>query len=103
MNTIDCCLTLVAPIALEEALVDHLLEHPEWVSGYTITPAEGRGRAMHLHGEAEHVSGRSRRVVIETVLARADANALLLHLREALHHPEVAWWLSPVLEFGRFA
>ncbi|MCZ7654230.1 MAG: DUF3240 family protein [Rhodocyclaceae bacterium] len=43
MNPRDCVLTLVFPVMLEEEIVDHLLEHPEWVTGFTNTRVEGQG------------------------------------------------------------
>lgn len=103
MKSIDCSLTLVFPKALEEELIDHLLEHPEWVQGFTISQVEGKGQGVRLSGVVEEVRGRARRVQIQTVLNCADARALIAQLRELLPNPEVAYWLSPILEFGRFA
>ncbi|GAB1414304.1 MAG: DUF3240 family protein [Zoogloeaceae bacterium] len=103
MKARDCVLTLVFPVALEEDLVDHLLEHPEWVAGFTSTRVEGQGQAVRLHGSAEQVRGRSCRARVQVVMNREDAQALLAHLKEALPNPEIAYWLVPLIEFGRFA
>jgi hypothetical protein len=103
MKALDCNLTIVFPRALEEELIDHLLEHPDWVSGFTISQVEGKGQAVRLAGVVEEVRGRARRVQIQTVLDMADARSLIAHLKAVLHNPEVAYWLSPVVEFGRFA
>lgn len=103
MKALDCLLTIVAPRALEEDLVDRLLEHPEWVPGFTTAAAEGHGRSVRRHGIAEEVRGRSRRVHIQTVMNAVDAADLVRHLRQALPNPEVAYWIAPILEFGRFA
>lgn len=102
MKALDCSLTIVFPKALEEELIDHLLEHPDWVSGFTISQVEGKGQAVRLAGVVEEVRGRARRVQIQTVLDAKDARTLIAHLRTVLHNPEVAYWLSPVMEFGRF-
>jgi hypothetical protein len=103
MTQLDTLLTIVFPRSLEEELIDHLLEHPEWVRGFTISQVEGKGQVIRLSGIAEEVRGRARRVQVQTVLARDDARALIEHLREALPNPEVAYWMAPVLDFGRFA
>jgi len=103
MKTFDCSLTIVFPKALEEELIDHLLEHPEWVAGFTISQVEGKGTAVRLSGVVEEVRGRARRVQVQTVLDSGDARALIARLKELLPNPEVAYWVSPVLEFGRFA
>lgn len=103
MKALDCCLTLVLPRALEEELVDHLLEHPEWAPGFVIAQVEGSGRTVPLSGVAERVRGRSARVQVQAVMNRADADALVDDLRRALPSAEVAYWIQPVLQFGRFA
>lgn len=103
MNALDTLLTMVFPRSLEEELIDHLLEHPEWVRGFTISQVEGKGEVVRLSGIAEEVRGRARRVQIQTVLNGGDARALIEHLKDSLPNPEVAYWISPVLDFGRFA
>ena len=100
---VECLLSIVFPVALEENLIDHLLEHPEWASGFTCVDVEGRGQAVPLHGAAEKVKGRSRRRMVQIALSRAQAQALVEHFRAELPHPEVAYWVVPLLEFGRFA
>jgi hypothetical protein len=100
---LDCCLTIVLPAALEEDFVDQMLEHPEWVRGFVITQAQGAGQNVPLSGAAERVRGRSARVQLQIVMARDDAHALLATLKTAFPMKEVAYWITPVVEFGRFA
>jgi len=102
MKPLDCCLTLSFPSSLEEPILNQLLEHPEWVEGFSTTRIEGHGQAGIAHGTAELVRGRAGRVHAQIVLNGEDAQALLAHLRAALPNPEVAYWLTPVMEFGRF-
>lgn len=103
MKPLDCLLTLVLPHMLEEEVVDHLLRHPEWASGFTISQTEGKGHRVRLAGAAEEVRGRARRVQLQMVLNRDDGRALIAHLKQALPQAQIAYWLSPVIEFGRFA
>ncbi len=103
MKPLDCYLVLVCHRSLEERLVDHLLEHPEWVRGFSVSPIEGHSQNEHLPTVVEQVRGRSHRVEIRTVINRDDAQALLAHLREAEPNHEIAYWILPVLEFGRLA
>ncbi len=99
----DCLLTLSCPAELEEELIDLLREHPEWVSGFTSLAAEGFGSGTRLHSAMEQVRGRSRRRLLQVVLAGANVPQLLAVLRAALPSDEVAWWTVPVTGFGRFA
>ncbi len=103
MKPLDCCLVLVCHRSLEERLVDHLLEHPEWVSGFSVSEMQGHSQKEKLPTVLEQVRGRSHRVEIRTVMNREDAQALLAHLRAAEPNREIAYWLLPVLEFGRLA
>jgi nitrogen regulatory protein PII len=103
MKNLDCCLTLVFPKILEENLVDHLLEHSELASGFTTSTVEGHGAGAAFHSAAEQVRGRAHRVQMQIVMNREDAATLIEHLKQDLPNREVAYWISPVLEFGSFA
>ena len=103
MKQLDCCLTIVFPRALEENLVDHLLTHPDMASGFTTSYVQGHGAGAAFHSAAEQVRGRTNRVQMQIVLDREDALSLIEHLKQELPNREVAYWISPVLEFGRFA
>lgn len=101
MSEMNCCLTLIFHRTLEERLVDQLLEHPQWVRGFTLTRIEGSSQKEKLPSMLEQVRGRSQRVQIVTVLNLADAHALIEHLKCEEANPEIAYWITPVIEFGR--
>jgi hypothetical protein len=103
MKPLDCCLTLVCHKSLEERLVDHMLEHPQWVHGFTVTHAEGHSQKEHLPSVLEQVRGRSLRIEIRSVMNLEDARALIAHLKAEEKNPEVAYWITPITEFGRLA
>jgi hypothetical protein len=102
MKIRDCCLTLMLPKSLEETIVGQLLDHPEWVRGFSTADVSGHGAAGVAHSAGELVRGATRRVRVQIVMNREEANALIEHLRATLTNPEVAYWVTPVLEFGRF-
>lgn len=99
----NSCLTIVLPKFFEEDMVDHLLEHPEWVPGFTTTDVNGHGHKVAYHGSAEEVRGRAARVQVHIVLEREHAQLLIAHLKESMNSTEIAYWITPVDEFGRFA
>jgi hypothetical protein len=101
MKEMNCCLTLVCHKSLEERLVDHLLEHPEWVRGFSLTRIEGGSQKEKLPSMLEQVRGRSQRVQIVTVLNNEDAQQLIAHLKHEEPNSEIAYWITPVIEFGR--
>lgn len=103
MKQPDCCLTIVFPKALEENIIDHLLEHPEVASGFTTYEVEGHGQGMVYRSVNEQVRGRARRMKMEVVMERQDAQALVAHFKESMPSREIAYWISPIDEFGRFA
>ena len=50
---------------------------------------------------AEQVRGRSRRVQFQTVMNLDDAHELIAHLKQEENNSEIAYWITPVIEFGR--
>jgi hypothetical protein len=94
-------LTLVAPASLEETLAEHLLAHPEWGGAFTLLRAEGRGSREHALTPQEQVRGRVARTQFQVVLEADAAGRLLDELKHAFPKRDVAWWLIPVLDFGR--
>ena len=101
MKEMNCCLTLVCHHSLEERLIDHLLEHPEWVRGFTMLKMEGGSQKETLASMIEQVRGRSQRVALQTVMNLDDAHALVAHLKREENNPEINYWITPVIEFGR--
>ncbi len=101
MKEMNCCLTLVFHRSLEERLVHHLLEHPEWVRGFVMNKAEGGSQKEKLPSMIEQVRGRSQRVSIQSVMNLDDARALVAHLKQEESNPEIAYWITPVIDFGR--
>lgn len=99
----DCVLTLALPQALEEEALDLLLAHPQWVAGFSVTAAEGHGRQVQLPSVMEQIRGRARRCLVTVLMRQVDADALLAVLGQAFPHPQAAWWITPLLRFGRFA
>ncbi|SNS64982.1 Protein of unknown function [Noviherbaspirillum humi] len=99
----DCLLTLAIPARLEEAVLDHLQAHPEWVDGFSVTTAEGYGSAIMLEAALEKVRGRAARRQIVLPLRQDQAHALLASLREAFRNPQMSYWMTPLVACGSFA
>jgi cobalt-zinc-cadmium resistance protein CzcA len=96
-------LTLVAPASLEETLAEYLLAHPEWGGAFTLLHAEGRGSREHTLTPQEQVRGRVTRTQFQVVLEADAAGRLLAELKRAFPKRDVAWWITPVMDFGRLA
>jgi hypothetical protein len=103
MKEMNCCLTLVCHRSMEEGLIDHLLEHPEWVRGFSGNRIEGHSQKEKLPSMMEQVRGRSQRIEMRSVMALEDAHALVAHLKTAMPNGDITYWIMPVLEFGRLA
>jgi Protein of unknown function (DUF3240) len=103
VSTPLCRLTLVFPAALEDQMIDELLEHPDWVIGFTSWPVDGHMEGLAHNTTSERVRGRLRSVRLDTVLARANAELLVPHLKAALPRADIIWWTEPVEASGRFA
>ena len=101
MKSPDCYLILVCHQSLEERMVDHLLSHPEWVSGFSVNAIEGHSQHENLPSVLEQVRGRSQRIQISTAMNLDDARALISHLKTEEANPKIAYWITPLIEFGR--
>lgn len=93
----DTLLVLNAPPQLEDDLVDYL-SSLEQLSVFSSYPVHGHDQHAQ-HSIAEQVSGRSRRVQFEMILAKALATELLGGLRSAVG-PGIYYWHLPVSGFG---
>lgn len=100
---LDACLTLVLPKGLEARILDMLLQHPAWVGPFNTHRVEGHGDPEGIASPREQVRGRAERVRIEILMDACHVAELLQELQSALPSPEVAWWLSPVLDSGALA
>jgi len=101
MKELNCCLTLACHRKVEDRLVGHLLEHPEWVGGFVMHQAEGGSQKEKLPSMIEQVRGRSQRITLQIVMNLEDARTLVDHLKTEENNPEIAYWITPVIEFGR--
>lgn len=102
-ESFDCQLTIALPAALEEELLDLLRAQDQWVSGFSILQAEGFGTGAQQLTTIEQVLGRSRRRLVQILMQREFVEPLRAAIAERFSTADMAWWLTPVLAFGRFA
>lgn len=96
-------LTIAFPPAIEARIVELLLEQEPPLPGFTILRGEGHGADFSRASIREQVRGRVDRRLLMLILPQARAGTLLDALRGAVPNPQIAWWLEPVLAFGRLA
>ena len=99
----DCQLTLALPAVLEEEVLDALRAQTQWVSGFTIVPGEGFGAGAQQLSTIEQVMGRARRRLVHILMRRDDVAPLCEVLARQFQAPDMAWWVTPIVDFGRFA
>ncbi|MFT5645153.1 MAG: hypothetical protein ACI83P_002719 [Janthinobacterium sp.] len=97
----NAMLTLAIPLTLEEYVLDFLLLHPAWASGFSIVDAEGMGQGASLLSTMEKVQGRSRRKLVLIVGQMDELQLLLKALGDEIRNPDVAYWIYPIAAFGR--
>lgn len=97
---LDASLKLSLPRALTPRVVDHLLQHPDWVGPFTMYRIEGHGAPEGIIKAAEKVRGYADLMQIEILMDSSHVADLLADLRTDLPSKDVVWWLSPVLQIG---
>lgn len=96
------CLHVAFPRSLEEDVLDVCRAVPD-VPGFTVVAADGFGLGSKLHTVRETVLGRAQRRLLLIVASPALCSRVVAALRAALPSPEAAYWILPVIEFGRLA
>lgn len=101
MNVTVVLLTVIAPHALKEKLVESLLEHKvAAVAGFGVRDRSTYGLHVPFHNIAEQISGRTNEIELTLLLPASDAPGLVAHLHQAFQGQRVAYRISPVTETG---
>jgi hypothetical protein len=99
----DACLKLILPRALEEQVVDFLLQHPEAAGAFIASGVDGHGSPEFMVSAGEEVRGRAERIKIEILTREPQARQLVQELRTLLPSAHVSYWITAVLEAGSFS
>jgi hypothetical protein len=96
----EILVTLVATPALQDALIDWLLDRPETVSGFTSLPASGHGSSAVSMSLSEQVAGYQRRTLFLIHMPADRASSFLEDLARAFRGSGLHWWTVPVVDTG---
>ena len=96
----EALLILVATPALEEPLVDWLLERED-VPAFTSMPISGHGVGPATLSIAEQVTGRQHQVMLHVQTPLQEADALIAELRGRFAGTGLSYWVMPLIEMGR--
>jgi hypothetical protein len=97
----DAMLTLAIPVTLEEEVLDFLMQHPHWASGFSIMDAQGMGHGASLLSTMEKVQGRCKRKLVFIVGQDDQLHLLVQALGQEIRNHDVAYWITAVSAFGR--
>jgi len=90
-------LILMAPVSLEETLVDLLLQKDQ-ISGFTTTNVNGHGRQHAELSLVEQVAGRQKRVQFMMHASFAELQELVVELKQVFSDTGMHYILMPVAE-----
>lgn len=93
-------LTVIAPAALEEVLVDWLLENAPG-RGFCSGPIHGHSERHEQLSLSEQVSGRKRQIRFEMAACDQEVAELLERLRQDFARADLVYWIMPLIAFGR--
>ncbi|GAB3747472.1 DUF3240 family protein [Lysobacter olei] len=96
-------LVLAFPVPAERPLLALLYELNPDLGGFSTVEAAGHGHGFDHASVQELVRGHADRRLLFAVMPREDAERLLDGIRARMPSARIAWWLTPVLEFGRLA
>lgn len=97
-------LTLTAPRALEDKLVEALVAHEvAGADGFTVREVHAYGRSLAFATVGEQISGRVRLLELRLVLSADRARDVVEYLAGLLRGQNVTWQLAPLAAAGAFA
>ena len=91
-------LVLIASPALEEAIIDWLLIHPD-ISGFTSNRGYGHGGGHNL-SVAEQVTGRHNQLMFWIELDQEKAATIISLLKADFAGSHIHYWQLPLIESG---
>ena len=94
-----CLITLTAPPAIEEALVDWLLQTTTH-TGFSSFPVNGHSSREEGLTLAEQVAGRKKQIRFQMHIANEEIPAFLENLRKDFTGAGVHYWVSPLIDAG---
>jgi hypothetical protein len=93
-------LTLIAPVYLEEILVDWLLEHsPE--GGFCSGPVNGHATGQQHLTLSEQVAGRKRQIRFEVHAGVDEIQTMIESLHRDHAGARIHYWVVPVSGAGK--
>lgn len=93
-------LTLIASVAIEEVVVDWLLENAPDI-GFCSGPVNGHSASHDSLTLAEQVSGRKRQVRFELHGATSRMDAIVEKIRQDLSGATIHYWIAPLARAGK--
>jgi hypothetical protein len=94
-------LTLLAPAALQDEIVDRLLGHePIAQAGFVTREVQGHGLSADYYSVVEQIRGFSRQVEITVTAGDSEVRSLLALLGGDLSGRGISFRIVPVVESG---
>ncbi len=94
-----CLLSIVISPAIEDTIVDWLLDRNE-ISGFTSSPIYGHGSSAHSLSIQEQVAGRKKQVLFQIHMPSAQAQAVLKDLKQEFQGSGIHYWIMPLSDAG---
>lgn len=92
-------ISLTAPLAIEETMVDWLLEHPS-TQGFSSYPISGHSSKTEGLTLAEQVAGRKKQIRFQLHLPQAELAGFLARFKQDFKGTGVHYWVTALLDEG---
>lgn len=94
------CLSLLGAPALEEKLLDQLLQSPHDLTFTSHSCASHGGHGFDGLDVNEQVLGRARAVLVQVLVPETVARHLVADLKTLFSGSGLRYWLTPIIEEG---
>ncbi len=91
--------TLTAPPAIEEALVDWLLQSTTHM-GFSSYPVNGHSSRTDGLSLAEQVAGRKKQIRFQMHIATGEVSGFISNLKQDFAGTGIHYWITAISEMG---
>ena len=93
-------LTIISPVALEDVIIDWLLEQDD-IDGFNSFPIYGHGSSKEAHmSMSERVTGKSARVMFQSHVELDVAKNILKRLKKQFASGDIHYMIRPLIDAG---
>ncbi|HPF47533.1 MAG: DUF3240 family protein [Alphaproteobacteria bacterium] len=97
-----CMLSLIVPDAIEDTIIDWLLEQDE-IDGFNSLSLFGHGSHESVMSFSERVTGKASKKMFQSHVTEQQANDILARLKKDFANADIHYMIRPLIDAGNLS